>query len=675
MRLLTTFDSLPTMASGNRMSAESIAQTLMDMDSDDEDFDSSEAESASDSRSDNDSSSDSDTNELFDVFRSRGQGRGRGRTQSRGRGRSRCRGYGRGDIADQRPYAGQGRSRGHDNRSQGQHVTDAKWQATNNVPDVPNFIGEEVTNVPEELPETPKDYFELFIDDEFLDLITMETNRYADQFMASVNNDLSEHSRARKWIPTNRNEMKLFLALNMLMGINSLPDMKLYWSSREAVRTPIFSEFMSRDRFFLLLKFLHFNDNLMQPERNYPSYDRLFKLRKVVDMLQEKFIHMFTPGANISIDEGLHLWKGRLIFKQYIPNKPAKYGIKMYKLCDGSGYTWNFLVCTGSDKETPYLGPANQDPFEGQSTGRIVLYLLREGAQESLLNANRRLYMDRFYNGMKLFTHLFNNEVYCCGTLDTRRVGVPSDIRVENPEPGEMIVRQNDSLTIVKWRESKSKKPCVMLTTLHNGQLVETGKRKEKRDGSTVLVRKPSCVVDYNKHMGGVDKSDQMVNDYGNARKTLKWSNKLFFHLLDIACLNAFQLFLKRVQPDNRKRVTHLEFVLQVVEGVMEEYKASNPLPKPSGRWSHPTGKDAIRLEARFSEHWPKDLPKQNSAEGKPERKKTQICAQCRKDPNPYMQSKGIQEPPKRPESNICCPKCEVALHVTPCFKLWHTNK
>lgn len=663
------------MASRNRMSAESVAQAVMDVDSNDEDLDYSDS-SASDSRSDNDSSSDSDTNGLpdDDIFRGRGRGRGRSRAQNRGQGRSRYQFYGRGDIADQRPSAGQSRSHDRDNGSQGQHVTDARWQATNHMPDVPHFIGEEVINVPDDLRETPKGYLELFIDDEFLDLITTETNRYADQYMASVN-DLPEYSRARKWIPTNRIEMKLFLALHMLMGINHLPDMKLYWSSREAVRTPIFSEFMSRDRFFLLLKFLHFNDNLMQPGRNNPAYDRLFKLRKVVDMLQERFIHMFTPGANINIDEALYLWKGRLMFKQYIPNKPAKYGIKLYKLCDERGYTWNFLVCTGSDKETPYLGPANEDPFEGQSTGRIVVYLLRQGTPESLLNANRRLYMDRFYNGMKLFTHLLNNDVHCCGTLDTRRVGVPSDIRNENPEPGEMIVRQNNSLTIVKWRESKSKKPCVMLTSLHNGQLVETGKQKKNRDGSTVVVRKPSCVVDYNKYMGGVDKSDQMVNDYGNARKTLKWSNKLFFHLVDIACLNAFQLFLKRIQPDNRKRVTHLEFILQVVEGVMEEYKASNPLPKPSGRWSHPTGNDAIRLEVRFSEHWPKDLPKQNSAEGRPERKKTQICAQCRKDPKPYMESKGIQEPPKRPESNVCCPKCEVALHATPCFKVWHTNK
>ena len=67
------------------------------------------------------------------------------------------------------------------------------------------FSREERINVSDDF-EIPKDYFELFIDNEFLDLMTTETNRYADQFMASVNNELSEHARVRKWFPTNRSE-------------------------------------------------------------------------------------------------------------------------------------------------------------------------------------------------------------------------------------------------------------------------------------------------------------------------------------------------------------------------------------------------------------------------------------------------------------------------------------
>ena len=39
---------------------------------------------------------------------------------------------------------------------------------------------------------------------------------------------------------------------------------------------------------------------------------------------------------------------------------------------------------------------------------------------------------------------------------------------------------------------------------------------------------KPRVVEDYNPYMGFVDKSDRMVNSYGIARRTWKWTKKLF---------------------------------------------------------------------------------------------------------------------------------------------------
>jgi len=47
-------------------------------------------------------------------------------------------------------------------------------------------------------------------------------------------------------------------------------------------------------------------------------------------------------------------------------------------------------------------------------------------------------------------------------------------------------------------------------------------------------------VEDYNAYMGFVDKSDRMFNSYGIARRTWKWTKKLFFHLTDMTILNPF---------------------------------------------------------------------------------------------------------------------------------------
>jgi hypothetical protein len=51
---------------------------------------------------------------------------------------------------------------------------------------------------------------------------------------------------------------------------------------------------------------------------------------------------------------------------------------------------------------------------------------------------------------------------------------------------------------------------------------------------------KPCVVEDNTAYMGSVDKSYRMVNSYGMAHRTWKWTKKLFFHLTDMTILNAF---------------------------------------------------------------------------------------------------------------------------------------
>jgi len=83
-------------------------------------------------------------------------------------------------------------------------------------PDVP-FTSQQTVNTA--LPPTASavDYFKLYLTDDMVDLMVLETNRYADQYIAA--NVLKPHSAVQNWVPTNRDKMFAFIGLSMLMGV------------------------------------------------------------------------------------------------------------------------------------------------------------------------------------------------------------------------------------------------------------------------------------------------------------------------------------------------------------------------------------------------------------------------------------------------------------------------
>jgi hypothetical protein len=107
---------------------------------------------------------------------------------------------------------------------------------------------------------------------------------------------------------------------------------------------------MSRDRYLNLLTFFHLTDNEQAVPREHDNYNPLFKVHTFKETLQCRFRTIYTPDQHIAMDEGMVLWKGRFSFRQYIPNKPDIFGIKLYQLSESkSGYICDFDVYTGKD--------------------------------------------------------------------------------------------------------------------------------------------------------------------------------------------------------------------------------------------------------------------------------------------------------------------------------------
>ena len=130
---------------------------------------------------------------------------------------------------------------------------------------------------------------------------------------------------------------------------------------------------------------------------------------------------MYTPEKDIAIDESLLLWKGQLIFKQFIPLKRARFGIKLFNLCEKSGYTYKFHIYTG--KDDPAFQLASQIPNDAKHlsmTEKVVVFMM-----QPLLDKGYHLYMDNWYSGWKLYTYLQSKKTVCCGTIRENRCPIP----------------------------------------------------------------------------------------------------------------------------------------------------------------------------------------------------------------------------------------------------------
>jgi len=80
--------------------------------------------------------------------------------------------------------------------------------------------------------------------------------------------------------------------------------------------------------------------------------DRLWKIRKIFDTLNNKFCELHNRTEHLAVGEVIVLYKGRVVFWQNTPKKHKRFGIKIYKLCNSLGYTYDMSVYLGKGNMT-----------------------------------------------------------------------------------------------------------------------------------------------------------------------------------------------------------------------------------------------------------------------------------------------------------------------------------
>lgn len=91
---------------------------------------------------------------------------------------------------------------------------------------------------------------------------------------------------------------------------------------------PLYRASIGIYRFWNILRFLRFDDANTREERQ--RTDKAAPMRDLWTMLNSNLRKYYRPTENLTVDEQLFPYRGRTKFTQYIPSKPAKYGIKVW---------------------------------------------------------------------------------------------------------------------------------------------------------------------------------------------------------------------------------------------------------------------------------------------------------------------------------------------------------
>lgn len=191
----------------------------------------------------------------------------------------------------------------------------------------------------------PGAFYSLLVPDEIFDMIAEQTNLFALQSCGSRN--LKPSSRSHAWKPTDKHEIKRFFGLILYMGLVRLPKLTYYWSKDKILGQTFPSTIMSRNRFEIILQYLHFSNN-----ETANKSDRIFKMRPIIDMVNITFQKYYSPKEDICVDESQVPFRGRIAFRQYNKSKRHKYGLKLFKLCTIPGYTCKFSLYSGKNIDT-----------------------------------------------------------------------------------------------------------------------------------------------------------------------------------------------------------------------------------------------------------------------------------------------------------------------------------
>ncbi|CAK1579943.1 unnamed protein product [Parnassius mnemosyne] len=353
--------------------------------------------------------------------------------------------------------------------------------------------------------------FELFLDPDVFESLVNCTNIY-------INTIKTKYQRERDAKPTNLTEMRAFVGLLIVIGANrsGRQNLRDFWDNSNGTGFELVYLTMSINRFRFLLRSLRFDDIRDRPQRQ--EIDKLAAIRCFIEGMKNRCLEYYTPSEHMTLDEQLVAFRGRCGFIMYLPNKPAKFGIKIFMVVDTKcPYIYNFEVYCGEQPE----GPFRVSNKVADVTKRLL---------EPLINMGCNVTMDNWFTSYPVALQLLEERITVVGTLKSNKPEIPTSFKTsQGRQINSSLFGFQKECTLVSY-VPKRNKTVLLLSTMHHDEAI---------DATTGDAKKPEIITFYNHTKCGVDIVDRMCRQYDVSRNSRRWPLTLFFNFLNIAAING----------------------------------------------------------------------------------------------------------------------------------------
>ncbi|KAG7258425.1 hypothetical protein CRUP_029522 [Coryphaenoides rupestris] len=454
-----------------------------------------------------------------------------------------------------------------------------------------------------------RDYFRLLFPDSLFEHMVEQTNSYA-LYRQRMSGKSDPH-----WHPTDLREMKAYVGLNILMGINQLPDSGMYWASDIFIGNAGFKKTMTARRFEKLTQYLQLCDRESEPVRGERGYDGLFKIRPLLDVLDNTMWDAYVPNRCLTVDRcGISAAKGRFAASTHrMPPEPFKKGLTVWMLCDSrSGYCHRARI---------YVGKPSQDAATVSLGYRVVTSLVR-----GLEGQYHHLFMDGFFTSVPLLQRLLRDGLYACGPTQPSRRGYPEVLCPRNVgklSPGEFYQCQRGNLVATVTRDVKvvsclSTNSAPGIVGIGPGQeqqpppLPSQGERREADEeryerygeageggvdaaegggvgpslGAAPLgLPRPLPLLLYQENMRGVDLCDRLRECYQVGRPCKRWWRYFLWFYVNLCIVDAY-VILRECRGGappagfSGKQFTQRHFRVRLAQQLIGDYQGARGMER-----------------------------------------------------------------------------------------------